>query len=162
MADANMTLVTEADLTATTPKVAQNAATGEMVLILPGGARLHVGDTGWRDITALLTGAMVTAGKILIRRQGRTVHLRGAAVTFAVGDAQIFALPVGYRGGGSIEWDQESFFDAKPTVRLRVNGGASFWVNSDEAATNRNFEISWVALGADGNWPAVIGEASAS
>lgn len=72
MATNDMTLISEADFLARAVRITETESTGRRALILPSGATLEVGDTGWIDLSgAVINGWTVTALKA--RRVGYTV-----------------------------------------------------------------------------------------
>lgn len=67
MAEANMTMISRAEVTSiTTP------ATGRKALVLDG-TTIELGDTGLRDLSGMFVAGKVSSGRLLVKRVGSTI-----------------------------------------------------------------------------------------
>jgi hypothetical protein len=113
------------DLEAQTVKVARTPATGRWLLTSQDGGTLEVGDTGWRDISALRNTANWN-GTIRIRRRGYTVTLTAEVTPTDIRNWQILpTIPAGFEPSA---WSGNA---ANPVIVRRTDGSAiSFQLSS--------------------------------
>lgn len=78
MATPENTLITRAEVTSII-----SAASGRKALVLDG-ATIELGDTGWRDLSGSLN-ALVTSGRVLVRRQAGSVTWNFINIVLASG-----------------------------------------------------------------------------
>lgn len=104
MAEANMTMLTVADLGAKSPGIIIDAATGRKALTFAGVTPVEIGTTGDRDVTSLMSN--ITAGVVEIIRTGYdvTISFEGVKVGVATSTTLLAAdtsnfIYTGFRPG---------------------------------------------------------------
>ena len=86
MAEANMTVITRADVTSiTTP------ATGRKALVLDG-TTIELGDTGLRDLSGMFVAGSIESGRILVQRVGNVVTWTLSSVKVPTGVTTIWKV----------------------------------------------------------------------
>ena len=151
MATANERLVTEAKLTASTPGIVEDSATGRLALTFPTGT-VEVGDTGWVDVRASILNGW-TATELKIRRQGDTTRVRFKGLNNSAATSQyFFKLPDGYGGNNK--------YYITVAIRETVR---TMWISERALSFPLNFDpytsiVTELVIPVEGDaWPATLG-----
>ena len=121
------------------------------------GWRVEYGDTGWRNITALL-GDSVTGGKALIRRANGTVWFDVENLTFPTTPSYLLfspsAIPMGFRVvSGWKYFNPTSRHTGGSQGPLRVSYGGDLGLYD---TTNKTELVAYVSWPTENAWPATL------
>ena len=86
MAEANMTMISRAEITSIT-----DATTGRKALVLDG-TTIELGDTGLRDLSGMFVAGSVESGRVLVQRVGNVVTWTLSSVKVPAGTTTIWKV----------------------------------------------------------------------
>lgn len=145
MADANLTIITRAQLTSiNTP------ATNRFAIVLDGQT-MELGSTGWRDVSGSLQNVgTITTGMLVVMRTGNVVTIKVSATPTVAGNVQITVS--GQSLGASFSPDTILWADGRGGT-IGVSTSGVVYINPATVGTKVDATLTFTV---DNSWPSAL------